>query len=329
MYTVSASPHIHSKHNVNRIMYDVIIALLPAFAVSILFFGISALVITLLSVLSCVVFEFCIHKFLFKRTYFSIKDGSAIITGMLLAFNVPSSIPWWMIVIGSFVAIGIAKMSFGGIGNNIFNPALIGRVFLLISFPVEMTQWPKTSLSATVDAVSGPTPLGLLKEGIMSGKNIMQIKGLPEYQDMFFGNIGGSLGEISAIAILIGGIYLLIRKVITWHIPIIVLLSMFVFSGIFYLFNPYMYINPLFHILSGGAMLGAWFMATDMTTSPMTIKGQIIFAIGIGVITMIIRMFGAYPEGISFAILLMNATVPLLNKISPSRYGNISKKIRK
>nr|HPH16704.1 RnfABCDGE type electron transport complex subunit D [Bacteroidales bacterium] len=266
-----------------------------------------------------------IHKFLFKRTDFSVKDGSAVITGMLLAFNVPSSVPWWMIIIGSVVAIGIAKMSFGGIGNNIFNPALIGRVFLLISFPVEMTQWPTNSFNA-VDGITGPTPLALLKDGIMSGKNILQIKGLPEYQDMFFGNIGGSLGEISAIAIIIGGIYLLVRKVITWHIPIIVLVSMFVFSGIFYLANPYMYINPLFHLLSGGAMLGAWFMATDMATSPMTIKGQIIFAIGIGVITMVIRMFGAYPEGISFAILLMNALVPLLNKISPERYGNNLKK---
>ncbi|HOS83880.1 MAG: Electron transport complex protein RnfD [Bacteroidetes bacterium ADurb.Bin217] len=325
MYTVSASPHIHSRQGVNRIMYDVIIALMPALVVSIIFFGLSALFITLLSVFSCVVIEFCIHKFLFKRTDFSVKDGSAVITGMLLAFNVPSSVPWWMIIIGSVVAIGIAKMSFGGIGNNIFNPALIGRVFLLISFPVEMTQWPTNSFNA-VDGITGPTPLALLKDGIMSGKNILQIKGLPEYQDMFFGNIGGSLGEISALAIIIGGIYLLVRKVITWHIPIIVLVSMFVFSGIFYLANPYMYINPLFHLLSGGAMLGAWFMATDMATSPMTIKGQIIFAIGIGVITMVIRMFGAYPEGISFAILLMNALVPLLNKISPERYGNNLKK---
>ncbi len=325
MYTVSASPHIHSRQGVNRIMYDVIIALMPALVVSIIFFGLSALFITLLSVFSCVVIEFCIHKFLFKRTDFSVKDGSAVITGMLLAFNVPSSVPWWMIIIGSIVAIGIAKMSFGGIGNNIFNPALIGRVFLLISFPVEMTQWPTNSFNA-VDGITGSTPLALLKDGIMSGKNILQIKGLPEYQDMFFGNIGGSLGEISALAIIIGGIYLLVRKVITWHIPIIVLVSMFVFSGIFYLANPYMYINPLFHLLSGGAMLGAWFMATDMATSPMTIKGQIIFAIGIGVITMVIRMFGAYPEGISFAILLMNALVPLLNKISPERYGNNLKK---
>lgn len=326
MYTVSASPHIHAKKNVNRIMYDVIIALTPALAVSILFFGVSALYTTLLAVFSCVVIEFVIHRYLFKRQDFSITDGSAIITGMLLAFNVPSSIPWWMIIIGSFVAIGIAKMSFGGIGNNIFNPALVGRVFLLISFPVEMTLWPKTTFSSTVDSVTGPTPLGLLKEGVMSGKNIMQIKGLPEYQDMFLGNIGGSLGEISTIAIVIGGLYLLIRKVITWHIPVLVLLSMFLFSGIFYLVNPYMYINPLFHLVSGGAMLGAWFMATDMATSPMTVKGQVLFAIGIGVITMIIRMFGAYPEGISFAILLMNAVVPLLNKISPTRYGSTYKK---
>ena len=322
MYTVSASPHIHAKQNVNRIMYDVIIALLPAFGLSILFFGISALYTTLIAVLSCIVIEFLIHKFLFKKQDFSIKDGSAVITGMLLAFNVPSSIPWWIIIIGSFVAIGIAKMSFGGLGNNIFNPALVGRVFLLISFPVDMTLWPKTTLNQSVDGLTGPTPLALLKEGIVSGKNIMQIKGLPNYQDMFLGNIGGSLGEISALAIIIGGIYLLFRKVITWHIPVFVLLSMFVFSGIFYLLNPYMYINPLFHLLSGGAMLGAWFMATDMATSPMTIKGQIIFAVGIGIITMIIRMFGAYPEGISFAILLMNAVVPLLNKISPSRYGS-------
>lgn len=319
MLTVSPSPHYQSESSTTKLMCNVLIALIPAFIFSLVIFGFSALITTLTAVVSCVFFEFAIDKWLFKKDGYSIKDCSAIITGVLLSFNVPNTLPLWMIVIGSLVAIGIAKMSFGGIGCNIFNPALVGRVFLLISFPADMTSWSKVA-DYSVDGTSGATPLGLLKENILSGKTISQID-LPSIQDLFIGNIGGSLGEISVIAILIGGLYLLFTKTISWHIPVSILGTMFIFSGILYLVNPELNANPLFHLCSGGAMLGAIFMATDYATSPMTKKGKIIFGIGIGLLTIIIRRFGAYPEGMSFAILIMNALTPLINKMQPHRYG--------
>ena len=320
MLTVSPSPHYQSDTNTRKLMCNVLIALLPACIFSIVVFGISALISMLTAVISCVFFEFAINKWLFKNEDYSIKDCSAIITGVLLSFNLPNTLPIWMVIIGSLVAIGIAKMSFGGLGCNIFNPALVGRVFLLVSFPADMTTWTKVQ-DYSVDGTTGATPLGLIKESIKSGKMLTDIE-LPTVQDMVFGNIGGSLGEISVMALVIGGIYLLCTRTITWHIPVSVLGSMFILSGIMYAVNPELNASPLLHICSGGAMLGAIFMATDYSTSPMTSLGKILFGIGIGVLTIVIRRFGAYPEGMSFAILIMNAVVPLLNKIKPCRYGS-------
>jgi electron transport complex protein RnfD len=306
-------------------MYDVVIALIPAFLVSLYVFGIGAFIVTAVAVISCILFEYLIQKYLMKAPI-TIGDGSALITGILLAFNLPSGLPIWMIVVGSLVAIGVAKMSFGGLGYNIFNPALVGRVFLLVSFPVQMTLWPTAVENNTTiaDAVTGATPLGMIKEGLMFGDTMTNISAqIPSTIDMLVGFTGGSIGEMSAIALLLGGIYLIVRKVITWHIPVTVLVTMAVMTGIFWVIDPESYASPLIHILSGGAILGAFYMATDLVTSPMTKKGMLIFAIGIGVITVVIRLFGAYPEGVSFAILIMNAFVPLINTyFKPRRFGS-------
>ncbi len=306
-------------------MYDVLIALVPAFLVSLYVFGIGALLVTAVAVASCILFEFLIQRYLLK-TEITITDGSALLTGVLLAFNLPSNLPIWMIIVGSLVAIGIAKSSFGGLGFNIFNPALVGRVFLLISFPIQMTSWPNAieNQSKLLDAVTGATPLGLVKEGLQFGESMSSLASqIPSNMDMLLGITGGSLGEMSAIALLLGGIYLLIRRVISWHIPVSMLATMAVITGVFWMINPEQYASPLFHLLAGGAILGAFYMATDLVTSPMTRKGMIIFAIGIGLITVIIRLFGAYPEGVSFAILIMNAFVPLINTyFKPRRFGS-------
>lgn len=327
--TVSMSPHDHSNDSVKKIMYGVILAMVPALLVSIYYFGLDAIRVNLIAIASCILFEWVIQKFLIKGPA-TITDGSAIITGMLLAFNLPSNLPWWIIVIGALAAIGIGKMSFGGLGNNPFNPALVGRVFLLISFPAQMTSWPKVNVLnfSLTDAETGATPLALLKEGFYSSKSMSEIiDSMPtSYVDMFMGQIGGSLGEISALALIIGGIYMLFRKIITWHIPVSILGTVAIFTGILYGIDPTRYADPLFHLLTGGLLLGAIFMATDMVTSPMTPKGMIIYGIGIGVITVLIRVWGAYPEGMSFAILIMNAVVPLINNwAKPKRFGETIK----
>uniref|UniRef100_UPI0032178BAD RnfABCDGE type electron transport complex subunit D n=1 Tax=uncultured Draconibacterium sp. TaxID=1573823 RepID=UPI0032178BAD len=320
LLTVSPSPHVHSSDSTQKIMYRVVYAMIPAMAWGIFVFGIDALRVGLISIVSCLAVEYLIQKYLMKVKP-TVTDGSALITGILLAFNVPSNLPWWIIVIGAIAAMGIGKLSFGGLGSNIFNPALVGRVFLLISFPVQMTSWPVNKL-AEVDGITTATPLGLIKEGMTNGIPISQISGLPNMTDMVLGINSGSLGEISALLLLLGGIYMLWKKVITWQIPVSIILTVAVVSGIFWLIDPEMYINPVYHILTGGLMLGAVFMATDMVTSPMSPKGQIIYGIGIGLITISIRMFGAYPEGISFAILIMNAATPLLNMyLKPKRFG--------
>ncbi len=327
---VSLSPHDHAKDSVSKIMFGVVIAMIPALLVSVYFFGLDAIRVNLIAIAACIFFEWIIQKFLLKGEV-TITDGSAIVTGMLLAFNVPSNLPWWIIVIGAIVSIGVGKMSFGGLGNNPFNPALVGRVFLLISFPVQMTSWPKVQVLnfAMTDAQTGATPLAIVKEGIKNGESFSSIiNNLPtSYSDMFFGQMGGSLGEISAIALIIGGLYMLYRKIITWHIPVSIIATVAIFTGILYGINPDKYADPLFHLLTGGLMLGAIFMATDMVTSPMTSKGMIIYGVGIGVITVLIRVWGAYPEGVSFAILIMNAFTPLINYyIKPKRFGEIVKK---
>lgn len=318
--TVSPSPHVHSGDSTQKIMYRVVYAMIPALLWSVFVFGLDALRVTLIAVVACLAFEYLIQKYLMKVKP-TVTDGSALITGILLAFNVPSNIPWWIIVIGSLAAIGIGKLSFGGLGANIFNPALVGRVFLLISFPVQMTSWPVNKQSG-IDAVTSATPLGLIKEGLTNGTPISEIQNIPSMTDMLLGNIGGSLGEISAVLLILGGIYMLWKKVITWHIPVSIIATVAAVAAIFWMIDPEAYINPVYHILTGGLMLGAIFMATDMVSSPMTPKGQIIYGIGIGLITISIRMFGAYPEGISFAILIMNAFTPLLNTyIKPKRFG--------
>lgn len=327
---VAMSPHVHGNESVKKIMYSVVIALLPAFLVSVYFFGLDAIRVTLISIASCVVVEWLIQKFLLKGKC-TICDGSAIVTGMLLAFNVPANLDWWIIVIGAIVAIGIAKMTFGGLGNNPFNPAIVGRVFMLISFPAQMTSWPVVRVLdfSGVDAATGATPLGLMKEGLKNGQTVSDIMAnMPTTMtDAFIGNMGGSLGEMSAIALLIGGIFLLCRKVITWHIPVAVLGTIAIFTGILFGVNPEAYASPMFHLLSGGALLGAIYMATDMVTSPMTGKGMLIYGVGIGIITVLIRTWGAYPEGMSFAILIMNAIVPLINNwCKPKRFGEVPQK---
>jgi electron transport complex protein RnfD len=321
---VSASPHIHDNSSVSKLMHHVIIALMPTLAVSLYYFGLGALIITTTSILSCLFFEWFIQRYILK-TEVRIKDGSAILTGLLLAFCLPANLPVWIVIIGSLVAIGVGKMSFGGLGQNPFNPALVGRVFLFISYPVQMTSWPVPSASrlAYLDAGTGATPLGLVKEGIKNNTPFIDIvEKLPSHQDLFFGHMSGSMGEIAAIALIIGFIYLLVTRVITWHITISILFTVFAFTGIMWLSDKTAYADPVFHLLSGGLLLGAIFMATDYVTSPMTKTSMLIYGTGIGLITIVIRVFGDYPEGVQFAILIMNATVPLLNTIKPKRFGN-------
>lgn len=315
---VSPSPHVHSKLNTRRLMLDVIIALIPALIVSIYIYGLDVLLVTGVSIVSCMLFEWFIGRFMLGQQN-TLGNFSAVLTGLLLAFNLPSNLPLWMVVVGALVAIGIGKMSFGGLGRNPFNPALVGRVFLLISFPVAMTTYPSP---VGVDAFSGSTPLTFVKEALKNGVSIDQIMTDVSFTDILMGYKAGSFGEIASWALIIGFVYLLWRRVITWHIPVVILATIAVFSGVLFAINPEMYMNPLFHILTGGVLLGSIFMATDYVTSPMTVRGVVIYAVGIGLITIIIRLWGAYPEGISFAILIMNAVTPLINKyVKPKRFG--------
>lgn len=360
LITVSPSPHVHSGHSVEKLMYGVIIAMVPALLVSFWFFGLGAIYVTLLSVASCVLFEYLIQKYILK-TDVRVGDGSAMVTGILLAFNLPSSLPPFIIIIGALVAIGVGKMSFGGLGNNPFNPALVGRVFLLLSFPTRMTKYPTAEGLGTkmliptkdIDAYSGETPLSLIKQGLQGDNSISSLFGEADinYSDFFMGSIGGSLGEIAGFALLLGLGWMLYKKIITWHIPVSIIGSIFVLTGIMWIFSfdghqilldrlgislphityfdktleeivNFRMADPLFHILTGGILIGAIFMATDYVTSPMTPKGQIIYGVGIGVLTVVIRVFGAYPEGVSFAILIMNGFTPLINQyVKPQRFG--------
>lgn len=315
-FFVAPSPHVHSAESTTKIMRDVVIALLPALVVSALLFGWSVLGVTALSVVCCVVFEYLIQRFMLRGAP-TVGNLSAVVTGVLLAFNLPASIPWWIVVIGAFVAIAIGKMTFGGLGKNPFNPALVGRVFLLIAYPVQMTSFPMP-VNGAFDALSGATPLAAVKHGAAA-----DVVGV---QELLLGNMPGSLGEVAALALLAGFAYLLWRRVIRWHVPVTVLATMAVFAFVYALgkgmTGAALWQLPLFHVLAGGAILGAVFMATDYSTSPMTVRGGVIFAAGIGVITMLIRLWGAYPEGMSFAILIMNACVPLINKyVKPKRFG--------
>lgn len=313
---VAAAPHVHGPESTQKIMRDVLLALTPALVVSAVVFGWDVLRVTAIAIASCVLVEWLIQKFLFKGAC-TLGNLSAVVTGLLLSFNLPASIPWWIVVIGSIVAIGIAKMTFGGLGKNPFNPALVGRVFLLIAYPVQMTTFPQVTNSA-LDALSGATPLAAVKFG--AGADVVP------FENLLLGMMPGSLGEVAAFALLAGFVYLLWRKVISWHIPVAVLGTMALFAaayGAFSFTTPHEVFGfALFHLLAGGAILGAVYMATDYATSPMTTKGMVIYGIGIGLITMLIRLWGAYPEGMSFAILIMNAVAPLLDKyIKPKRFG--------
>lgn len=311
-------------------MYGVVIALIPALLVSFYYFGIGSAIVCASSVASCVFFEWAITKYLLKKKS-TVLDGSAILTGLLLGFNLPSNLPIWIVFVGALVAIGVGKMTFGGLGCNPFNPALVGRCFLLVSFPVQMTSWPKVGqfLNYT-DAETAATPLSIMKTAIKTGDSSV-LNQLPDSVSMLLGNPGlnngaGTIGEICALALILGLVYMLWKKIITWHIPVSIIATVFVFSGLLHVANP-VYASPLAELLSGGLMLGAIFMATDYVTSPMTGKGQIIYGVAIGFLTVVIRNWGAYPEGMSFAILIMNAFTPLINAyIKPKRYGEVVKK---
>jgi electron transport complex protein RnfD len=321
-FIVSPSPHIHTDQSIPKLMYGVIISLLPALAVSVWYFGIGMIITTSVSVASAILFEYLIQRYVLrvKPTHL---DGSALLTGLLLAFCLPANIPFWMVMIGALAAVGIGKLTFGGLGNNIFNPALVGRVFMFISFPVAMTAWPEPGQwMHYTDAVTGATPLGMMKEGLAT-KTVGQImQEVPSYLRMLMGKTTGSAGEVSALALLVGMIYMMYRKIISWHIPFTILGTVFIFTGILWLANPDRFADPLFHLLSGGLMLGAIYMATDYVTSPMTGRGKIIYGMGIGIVTVLIRTFGAYPEGVQFAILIFNGFTPLINKyVKPKRFG--------
>lgn len=323
-FNISPSPHIHGKVTTEKLMYGVVLALLPAVFTSVFFFGTGAIIVIATSVISCILFEYLIQRFILKKPL-SVNDGSALVTGLLLALNLPSNIPLLPVIIGSLVAIGVAKMTFGGLGNNPFNPALVGRVFMLISFPVQMTSWPIPAGFSTgyTDAATGATPLAIIKEGLNNGESISQLMDkVPTSLNMLLGNMGGSIGEISALALLIGMVYMLFKKIITWHIPVSIIGSIAIFTALLWIIDPESNADPLFHILAGGVLIGAIYMATDYVTSPMNPKAMLIYGCGIGIITVIIRVWGAYPEGVSFAILIMNAFVPLMNTyIKPKRFG--------
>ena len=310
---VSPNPHIHSKDSTRSLMRDVVIALVPAIICSVIFYGWQELLVLGVSVASCVLLEWAITKYMLKKPS-TVGDLSAVITGILLALNLPYTTPWWVVLIGAVVAIGVAKMTFGGIGQNIWNPALVGRVFLLVSFPTYMTSWSQPQGLFGVDAISGPTPLGTIQEGLMQGSTVQELTASFNYKDLLFANLGGSAGEVCALALLAGFVYLCCRRVIKPWITLSIFATVALTSLIFWGIDPSRFTDPLFNLLTGGLILGACFMATDYVTSPMSLWGGVVFGVGIGFLTMMIRYFGAYPEGVSFAILIMNSVVPLLNR---------------
>ncbi len=324
--TVSPSPHIQSQESVPKLMYGVIISLIPAYLVSLFYFGLGMLIVSLTAVVSAVIFEYLIQKYLLKKETTHL-DGSAAITGLLLAFCLPSNIPVWIVILGSLFAIGVGKMTFGGLGNNPFNPALLGRVFLFISFPVQMTNYPEPGQDwmKYIDASTGPTPLSILNEKTAMGTPISEIMTeVPSYLDLFIGRMAGSAGEIAGAALLLGLFYMLWKKIISWHIPVSIIATVAIFTTALWLGNDEKFADPLFHLLTGGLLLGAIYMATDYVTSPMSTKGMLIYGVFIGIITVLIRVFGSYPEGVQFAILLMNGATPLINKyVKPKRFGEV------
>ena len=307
---VSNAPFVRSKDSIESVMYNVAFALAPATVMSVYLFGMRALVLTVVCILSSIAFEWLMDKARKKPN--SCLDGSALVTGLLIALNVPANLPLWMAVTGSFIAIVATKHAFGGLGYNVFNPALVARVFLLISFPAAMTSWPMPapfSFDVMVDMETGASPLGILKtDGVQAALASLSL------MDGFYGTMTGSLGETSALALLAGAAWLWYKKYITMYIPLTIMGSVFLFTGLFHLIDPGTYASPAFHMVTGGLILGAFFMATDMVTSPLSIRGQLLFGLGCGLLTAVIRLWGGYPEGISFAILIMNSFVPLIDR---------------
>jgi electron transport complex protein RnfD len=328
-FIVSSSPHLHDGRTVTSIMKLVVWALLPASLFSVYAFGFGALRVIITSVASAMLFEGLSQKIMGRQI--RLADFSAVLTGLLLALNLPSTSPWWLVVTGNFFAIVIAKQLYGGLGYNPFNPALIGRVVLLVSFPVHMTaRWvqatPFGSNPFGVDAVTTATPLTMARESLATLGHIDVPFGTQEVMNLLIGNRGGCLGETSVLLLLAGGLFLIFKKVISWHIPVSFIGTVWGMTGIFYLIDPTRYANPSFHVISGGLMIGALFMATDYVTSPVTKKGMLIFGAGCGLITVLIRLWGGYPEGVSFAILLMNAATPLIDRFTkPSVFGAVDK----
>lgn len=307
--TISPSPHAQTPVTVKKLMTNVIVALLPAVALALYCFGIGAAIVIVTAIVGCVLTEYLISRFMMGEKP-TLGNMSAVLTGLLLALNLPSNLPIWTVLIGCVVAIGIGKMTFGGLGCNIFNPALVGRVFLLLSFPVQMTTWPLPMENRMnyLDATTGATTLGQLKMAQIDGSEV-------DLLTQALGFTGGSMGEIGAIALLFGFIYLLCTRTITWHIPVAILATVAIFSAC-------IGVNVGVQLLTGGLMLGAIFMATDYVTSPMSHAGMIIYGVMIGIITVVIRQWGAYPEGVSFAILIMNGLTPLINRyVKPRKFG--------
>ncbi len=318
---LSSSPHIASGESIPLLMHNVILALIPGLLVGFYFFGFDALRVVLITTVSAIGFEALLQRIMHRTV--TVCDLSAALTGILLAMNLPAGAPWWLCIVGSGVAIIIGKQLYGGLGYNLFNPALVARVVLLISWPVQMTTWPKAQpfFQRGVDAVTGATPLGRMKESILLHQDLSGIAHL-SLIDPFLGHVGGSLGEISALALIIGGLYLIAKRVITWHIPFSFLGTVLVMAALFHGIDPNRYAPLQFHLVTGGLILGAFFMATDLVTSPVTHRGMLIFGAGCGLITMTIRFWGGYPEGVSFAILLMNAATPLIDRwVKPRTFG--------
>lgn len=325
---VSSSPHVRSNEDTSYIMKQVVIALLPAALAGVYFFRLSALNVMFFCILGAVGSEFIYQKITKQES--TLDDFSAVVTGLLLAFNVPASLPWWMCIIGSAFAIIIVKMIFGGIGNNFMNPALAARAFLLASFPVAMTTWTKTGVnwvsSGSLDAVTTATPLSFLKlttlENAAQGVDLLSANGI-SLMDMLIGNIGGSIGETSAILLLLGGLYLMYKGIINYVIPVSYIATVFILTFILGGFN---FNFAIYELLAGGLMLGGFFMLTDYTSSPMTAKGQMIYAVIAGILTAVIRLYGGYPEGVSYSILLVNVLTPLIDKYVKARvFGEVSK----
>ncbi len=317
LLVVSSSPHVFTREDSKKIMWNTVLSLLPPTIGAVYFFGLRALLVILVSVISAVISE-AIWLYVRKMPLSMSLDGSQVITGILLALTLPPSIPLWMAALGSVFGIIFGKQVFGGIGQNIFNPALIGRAFLMAAFPVELTTWvaPNPGLHSGFDTVTTATPLALMK---FSHK-------MTSYKALFWGNVGGSLGETSVFLILIGFVFLVIKKYIDWKETFSYVATVFVLGGIFWLINPSKYPDPIFHVLSGGLMLGAVYMITDMVTSPVTSKGRIIYGIGAGILVILIRLFGGFPEGVMYSILLINMTRPWIDRLTiRRRFGEVRK----